>query len=115
MLNWDELKMCMRRNFVPPSYVRKKKLREEMKELVEKGRNFIYAEKEYARREKEFKEKFQALVRKKEEKEKRKREENERKDREEKEKREKVMIEKESTKNSFFLELNQISITFYLL
>jgi len=59
--------MCMRRKFVPPSYVKKKKLREEIKELVEKGRNFIYGEKEYARREKEFKEKFQALVRKKEE------------------------------------------------
>jgi len=36
VLNWDELKMCMRRKFVLPSYVRKKKLREEMKELVEK-------------------------------------------------------------------------------
>ncbi|XP_068483128.1 uncharacterized protein [Phaseolus vulgaris] len=79
ILNWDELKMCMRRKFVPPSYVKKKKLREEMKELVEKGRNFIYREKEYVRREKEFREKFQALVRKKEENEK-----------------------KESTKNSFF-------------
>ncbi|MGN6822131.1 MAG: hypothetical protein ACTHJ7_05085, partial [Candidatus Nitrosocosmicus sp.] len=101
VLNWDELKMCMRRKFVPPSYVKKKKLREEMKELVEKGRNFIYREKEYVRREKEFREKFQALVRKKEEKEKREREDNERKDREEKEKREKVMIEKESIKNSF--------------
>ncbi|XP_068467070.1 protein PXR1-like [Phaseolus vulgaris] len=94
VLNWDELKMCMRRKFVPPSYVKKKKLREEMKELVEKGRNFIYREKEYARREKEFREKFQALVRKKEVKEKRERVEKERKNREEKEKREKVMIEK---------------------
>ena len=70
VLNWDELKMCMRRKFVPPSYVKNKKLREEMKELVEKGRNFIYREKEYVRRDKEFREKFQALVRKKEENEK---------------------------------------------
>jgi len=65
-----------------------------MKELMEKGRNFINGEKE-------FKEKFQALVRKKEEKEKREREEDEWKAREEKENREKVMIEKENTKNSF--------------
>jgi len=104
----------MRRKFVPPSYVKKKKLREEMKELVEKGRNFIYGEKEYARREKEFKGKFQALVKKKEEKEKREREENERKDREKKEKREKLMIEWK-VQNPLFLELNQISIIFYLL
>ncbi|XP_068486787.1 protein PXR1-like [Phaseolus vulgaris] len=71
-----------------------RRVREEMKELMEKGRNFIY-------REKEFREKFQALVRKKEEKEKREREENERKAREEKEKRENVMIEKKNTKTSF--------------
>jgi len=32
-----------------------------MKELVEKGRNFINGEKEYVRREKEFREKLQAL------------------------------------------------------
>ncbi|XP_068472335.1 uncharacterized protein [Phaseolus vulgaris] len=75
--------------------------REEMKELMEKGRNFIYKEKKYARREKEFRGKLQALVRKKEENEKREREENERKAREEKEKREQVMIEKENTKTSF--------------
>jgi len=91
----------MRRKFVLLSYVKKNKLREEMKKLVEKGRKFIYGEKEYARREKKFKEKFQALVRKKEEKEKRERKKNERKDREEQEKREKVMVEKENTKTSF--------------
>jgi len=68
---------------------------------MEKGRNFVYREKEYAQREREFRENFQALVRKKEEKEKREREEKERKAREEKEKREKVMIEKENTKTSF--------------
>ena len=50
VLNWDGLKMCMRRKFVPP--VRKKKLREEMKELEEKGRNFINGEKENDTREK---------------------------------------------------------------
>jgi len=61
VVNCDELKMCMRRKFVLPSYVKKKKLREEMKELVEKGRNFINGEKEYVRREKEFREKLQAL------------------------------------------------------
>jgi len=88
ILNWDELKMCMRRKFVPLPYVKKSKLREEMKELMEKRRNFINREKEYIRREKEFKEKFQALVR--------------RKAREEKEKREKVMIEKGHYKNLFF-------------
>jgi len=114
ILNWDELKMCMRRKFVLVPYVKKKKLREEIKELMEKGRNFRNEEKKNIRREKEFKEKFQALVRKKEEKEKRERAEDKRKAREEKEKREKVMVEKENT-NFFFLELNQISITFYLL
>ncbi|XP_068504527.1 uncharacterized protein [Phaseolus vulgaris] len=91
----------MRRKFVLLPYVKKKNLREEMKELMEIGRNFINGEKEYLRREKEFKENFQALVRKKEEKEKREREKDERKAREEKEKREKVMIEKENTKTSF--------------
>ena len=43
--NWDELKMCVRRNFVLISSVKEKKLREEIKELVEKGRTFIYGEK----------------------------------------------------------------------
>ena len=57
ILNWDEVKMCMRRKLVPLPYVKKKNLREEMKELMEKGRNFINREKEYIRREKEFKEK----------------------------------------------------------
>jgi len=60
VLNWDELKMCMRRKFDMPSYVKKKKLREEMNELVEKGRNFINGENKYVR-EKEFREKLQAL------------------------------------------------------
>ena len=46
--------MCMRRKFVLISYEKKKKLREEMKELVEKGRNFVNGEKE-------FQEKLQAL------------------------------------------------------
>jgi len=54
-----------------------------MKELMEKGRNFINEEKKNIRREKEFKEKFQTLVRKKEEKEKREREEDGRKARKE--------------------------------
>jgi len=35
----------MRRKFVPLPYVKKNKLREEMKELMEKGRNFINGEK----------------------------------------------------------------------
>ncbi|XP_068500862.1 uncharacterized protein [Phaseolus vulgaris] len=96
ILNWDELKMGMRRKFIPLPYVKKKKRIEEMKELMEKGRNFINREKEYIRREKEFKEKFQAFVRKKEEKEKRESEEDERKAREEK-----VMIEKKNTKTFF--------------
>jgi len=43
----------MRRKFVPPSYDRKRKLREEMKELVRIGRKFVDKEKEYAIREKE--------------------------------------------------------------
>jgi len=107
---WSDLKACMRRNFFPPSYDRKRKLREEMKNLVRMRRKFVGEEKEYARREKEFKEKNASSC----QKEKREREENERKDKEEKEKREKVMIEKESTK-TIFLKLNQISITFYLL
>jgi len=51
-LNCDELKMSMRRKFVLPLYVKEKKLREEMKEHVEKRRNFINGEKEYVRREK---------------------------------------------------------------
>ena len=76
-----------------------------------KRKKLYIRRKKYARREKEIKENFQTLVRKKEEKEKRERKENERKDREEKEKREKVMIEKESTKNSFSgveLDINNI-------
>ena len=44
VLNWDELKMCMKRKCVSPSYVKKNKLREEMKEFEEKGRNFINGE-----------------------------------------------------------------------
>jgi len=50
---WSDLKACMRRKFVPPSYDRKRKLREEMKELVRIGRKFVDKEKEYAIREKE--------------------------------------------------------------
>jgi len=42
----------MKRKFDLPSYVKKNKLREEMKELVEKGRKFINGGKEYVRREK---------------------------------------------------------------
>ena len=45
-----------------------------MKELVKVGRKFVDGEKEYFKREKKFKEKLQALIRKKEEKEKRARE-----------------------------------------
>jgi len=40
--------------------------------LLKKGRKFVDGEKKYARREKEFIEKLQALFRKKEEKEKKK-------------------------------------------
>jgi len=61
----------MRRKFVSPSYDRKRKLREEMKELVRIGIKLVDGEKEYARREKEFKEKLQAFFRKKKEKERR--------------------------------------------
>jgi len=64
---WSDLKECVRRKFVPPSYDRKRNIREEMKELVRIGRKFVDG-KNYARREKEFKEKLQVLVRKKEEK-----------------------------------------------
>ena len=52
---WSDLKVCMRRKFVPPSYDRKRKHREEMKQLVKIGRKFVEGEKKYARREKEFK------------------------------------------------------------
>ena len=62
----------MRIKFVSPSYDRKWKLREEMKELVRIGRKFVDREKEYARREKEFKEKLQVLDRKKKRKKKEK-------------------------------------------
>jgi len=62
---WSDLNACLRRKFVSPSYDRKRKLREEMKELVRIGRKFVDGENEYARREKEFEEKLQALVRKK--------------------------------------------------
>ena len=55
----------MRRKFVSPSYDRKRKLGEEMKELVRIGRKIVNWENKYAIREKEFKEKIQALVKKK--------------------------------------------------
>ena len=55
ILNWVELKVCKRRNFVLPSYQKNKNLIKEMKELVEKGRKIIAREKWSIRREKEFK------------------------------------------------------------
>jgi len=51
----------MRRKFVPLSYVKKKKLREEMKELVEKGRNFIYGEKNILEEKNSLKKNFKLL------------------------------------------------------
>jgi len=68
-LNWNELKVCMRRKFVLPSYEKKKKLREEIEELVRKERKFI-------NEKKRIRKKLQALIKKKE-----KKEERERKDR----------------------------------
>jgi len=41
----SDLKACMRRKFVPPSYDRKRKLIEEMKELVRIGKKFVEGEK----------------------------------------------------------------------
>jgi len=38
---WSDLKACMRRKFVSPSYDRKRKLGEEMKELVRIGRKIV--------------------------------------------------------------------------
>jgi len=61
-----------------------------------------------------FKEKLQTLVRKKERKYKREREVNERKI-EKRKKREKSDDGKGKYKKTLFLDLNQISITFYLL
>jgi len=40
VLNWNELKTCMRRKFVMPSYLRK-----ERKKLVKIGRKFVDGEK----------------------------------------------------------------------
>ena len=51
---WSDLKASMRRKFFSPSYDRKRKLREEMKELVKIGRKFVDGEKEYAIRGKKF-------------------------------------------------------------
>ena len=51
--------------------IEKENWEKKMKELAWIGRKIVDGEKEYARREKEFKEKLQALVRKKEEKERR--------------------------------------------
>jgi len=72
----SEKKIC-------PAHGRKRKLREEMKELVKIGGKFVDGEKEYVRREKEFKEKLQALVKKKKEKEKRERKKRKRGERKE--------------------------------
>ena len=51
---WSDLKACMRRKFVQPSHDKKRKLIEEMRELVKIRRKFVDGEKEYVRREKEF-------------------------------------------------------------
>jgi len=40
-LNWSELKACVRRKFVRPSYEQNKKIREEIKDLVKQGRKII--------------------------------------------------------------------------
>jgi len=65
ILNLNELKACIRRNFVPLSYDKNKKLKEEIKDLVEKQRKSVDGEKEFIR-EKLYREKLEALTKKKE-------------------------------------------------
>jgi len=60
----------MRRKFVLPLCDRKTKLREEMKELFRIGRKFVDGEKEYVRKEKEFKENYKLLSERKKRKKK---------------------------------------------
>jgi len=44
VLNWNELKACMRTKFVMPTYEKNKKFKEEIKELVQNGRKFVDGE-----------------------------------------------------------------------
>jgi len=85
IMNWHELKECIRRKFGLPSYEKNKKIREEMNELVKIGRKIIDGEKEYIRREKEYREKLQANTKTKEKRDKEKKEkrDNEKKEEEE--------------------------------
>jgi len=59
-----------------------------MKELVKQGRKFLEGEKDFIRREREFKEKLQGLIMQKEEKTKKERKEKERRETEEKNRKE---------------------------
>ena len=52
-----------------------------MKELVKQGRKFLEGEKDFIRREKDFKEKLQALIIQKEEKARKERKKREREER----------------------------------
>ena len=61
-LNWKELKVCMRRKIVFLSYERNKKIREEIKELVKIGKQFIEGKKSLQEERQSLEKKYKLLL-----------------------------------------------------
>ena len=93
--NWEDLRACIRRQFVPTNFERTQALKRELKELVERGLNFIDNEPQFLRRAAKYKKRRDILLWEKRERAFQKQKEQEE---EERENFEKEMRDKEEQK-----------------